>query len=331
MSAPEARAPETPAAPTDDIQLSGLTRLLWQVAGETTGHLSESCLQLHTQIEDLLDAPSQTQLQQAQNLWQQLHARVLLTNPVTGLAATNPSLFAELAQDLTLVTQQPIAPGFLDRVQNYPYSGIVYDVSLPLNRDTLLNQHGLTAANEATVGLHVLEFLLFGDTGERSVDDFRQANVAGSHSKSSEQPNNRRRTLLQLTSRLTCDALESLPEHWHPGSTSAHTYNRLASHTQLELWRYALASNLQTILDPEHCEFTQQPCIVSPDAVGSLLSFLAHEHDGYRLLPELNLLSLDAQLESLQNNAEVAAAERQQHLTMILKTISEQAQTPGQK
>lgn len=135
--------------------------------------------------------PRRAWRQRAQS-WQALHAASHLASPALGLATSNPNLFATLAADIQPVHQYPIAPGFLDSVQGYPASGLVHDISLPIRRDTLLQQHGLTDNSEATLGLHVLEFLLYGDTGERTAEDYRRAQSGSAQLKVSELPQNRR-------------------------------------------------------------------------------------------------------------------------------------------
>lgn len=54
-------------------------------------------------------------------------------------------------------------PGFVDAVPGYAFSGIVNDTSLPISKETLLDQHGLTAESDVSLGFSVLEFLLWGD------------------------------------------------------------------------------------------------------------------------------------------------------------------------
>lgn len=236
-------AATTPRAQTPVVSTSRpapLSDKLRQQALTASLSLAESCRQMQQQIGELLTSPSAQTLQAARQSWQSLHAASHLTSPALGLAASNPNLFAALATNIQRAHQYPIAPGFLDGVQGYPASGLVHDISVPIRRETLLQQHGLTDDSEATVGLHVLEFLLYGDTGERSAEDYRQAQNGSDQLKVAELPQNRRRNLLQLSARLTCESIEQLAAHWQPSSATVATLLRLPASSQLELWRNAL-------------------------------------------------------------------------------------------
>lgn len=274
--------------------------------------------------------PRRAWRQRAQS-WQALHAASHLASPALGLATSNPNLFATLAADIQPVHQYPIAPGFLDSVQGYPASGLVHDISLPIRRDTLLQQHGLTDNSEATLGLHVLEFLLYGDTGERTAEDYRRAQSGSAQLKVSELPQNRRRALLQLATGLTCEAIEQLATHWRPGSVTVASLQRLPAGSQLELWRNALDASLAAARDTEHCEFAPEGCLLSIPALHQLLALLKVQHNGQSLRPELDIPAIETQLQSLQDNPDISAEEKQHHLQLMLARLTDPGQTPGQK
>ena len=97
----------------------------------------------------------------------------------------------------------PIQEGFLDSLQYYPTSGIINDLTLSIDRETLRNQHGITDAEEVSLGFHAMEFLLW----DRPVADFveqtgltevQTSRGLGLHQLS----NNRRRETLKLISTL---------------------------------------------------------------------------------------------------------------------------------
>lgn len=73
---------------------------------------------------------------------------------------------------LTQLDSWPIQGGYIDYVPGYPFSGIVNDLTLVIDEQTLRNQHLFTDNSNASIGYHALEFMLWGDNGERSPHDF---------------------------------------------------------------------------------------------------------------------------------------------------------------
>jgi putative iron-regulated protein len=60
------------------------------------------------------------------------------------------------------INHWPIVPGYIDYVDGYPDSGIVHDINVNLDADSLREQHGSFDVSEVTLGFHVIEFLLWG-------------------------------------------------------------------------------------------------------------------------------------------------------------------------
>lgn len=56
----------------------------------------------------------------------------------------------------------PILPGFLDGTATHPASGLIHDESLELTTATLLQEHGVTDLQEVALGLHAIEYYLWG-------------------------------------------------------------------------------------------------------------------------------------------------------------------------
>jgi putative iron-regulated protein len=73
------------------------------------------------------------------------------------------------------INHWPIVPGYIDYVDGYPDSGIVHDINVNLDADSLREQHGSFDVSEVTLGFHVIEFLLWGydaDSVVRPTTDF---------------------------------------------------------------------------------------------------------------------------------------------------------------
>jgi putative iron-regulated protein len=66
----------------------------------------------------------------------------------------------------------PIEGGYIDYIQGYPFSGIVNDLTLDIDEDSIRSQHGFTDPSNASLGYHALEFMLWGNDGKRSARDF---------------------------------------------------------------------------------------------------------------------------------------------------------------
>lgn len=96
----------------------------------------------------------------------------------------------------------PVEPGYLDGFDPHPYSGLIHDLSLPIDEENLRAQHQLTDLEEATLGLYSLGTLLFGPDLKRPMTDFQQQTQLNSEQKQqgyqsvNELPVNRRRKLI---------------------------------------------------------------------------------------------------------------------------------------
>lgn len=145
----------------------------------------------------------------------------------TVLLAVSPEQHGILAEARSRLGNPLTMPGFIDSVEEYPYSGIVNDASLPLDTDTLRQQHGITDEAEVSIGFDVVAFLLWGEHRQkpelapRPVTDYE---IASNWDDSTtelpieEHPNNRRRRLLALTLELLAADCQALLGSWQSGA-----------------------------------------------------------------------------------------------------------------
>ncbi|UTF61697.1 imelysin family protein [Gilvimarinus sp. DA14] len=252
-----------------------LSDQLWQIAAQSIDNSNLQCAQLSQAVQQLLRATDEKNLHATQQAWLALHGSVIENATAFSLATVSPDLFAPLAGQINRIDSQPIAPGFIDAVAGYPYSGLVHDFSTPINRATLTDQHQLTDDSEALLGLHVLEFLLFGENGERQAEDFI-ATEQGTDSLSPQQrPQNRRRDLLALTSKILCDDLEALTNLWRSKHSSiSSAYYQLPPLGRLMLWREAMAAAVNTLAQNE-CVFAADLCQNPQNLLSGLEGLLA--------------------------------------------------------
>ena len=252
---PEREAPIA-AQPETHVSDQQLSEQLWRQLATRLNTLTKHCEQQYDLIESFLAAPGAQSLQQAQTGWRTLHTQLAKTAPVHGLASSSPDLFAQLKRQLNRIAPYPIAPGYLDSINGYPYSGLIHDFSVPISRDTLRNQHQLTGNSEVLLGLHAQEFFLFGEGGTRTAADFIQQTQDTEQLSAHQRPENRRRTFLRLNSRLLCDDMQTLSTNLTAPSAP---YIGLPAASQLALWHKAIAAELDTV-EVNHCDFAPGGC-----------------------------------------------------------------------
>ena len=121
----------------------------------------DACLmsleQLQSSTTEFLSAPNSTNQKQAKRAWLQAHKAFLGSN-LFSLVSQNQLIFQ--------IDAWPIQEGFLDSIPNYPQSGIINDLTVAIDTESLQEQHGITDSREVSLGFHALEFLIFGRTPE---------------------------------------------------------------------------------------------------------------------------------------------------------------------
>lgn len=158
----------------------------------------------------LLKQPDAAQLEAAQNAWALLYSHFSRAWPVL---ASRAALTPQLAPPLARADIWPILPGYVDAVPGWPESGIVYDVTLALNTETLLAQQDMTDPAEVSVGLQVLHQLLAGvpEAPRAALDLTAVTELLPSHQLPlRELPENRRRSYLDVASALLLEDLTLL-------------------------------------------------------------------------------------------------------------------------
>ncbi|WP_027330404.1 imelysin family protein [Marinimicrobium agarilyticum] len=266
-----------PAAPLGEPApgLAESTLAAWQQGGDWLSEAQRRCATLHEQIQTFLATPEPAQLESARARWHECHNGWHRLDPLLALADSNPGLFGDLGRVRFAIDAHPLQPGYLDSIDGYPYSGIVNDITLAITARTLRDQHGLTDDSDVVLGLHALEFLLWGEQGKRPVEDYTHQIEPRDEQLSDELtegqlPNNRRRELLRLISQLLQDDLAATRERWLASEDRWYrTYRNLHPASRVALLREALRALLQdtlpTALEAEadseqvHSRFAGQP------------------------------------------------------------------------
>lgn len=184
--------------------------LLQQEQAERLRRLSASSLVFADAVEGLLGDPVDERLATAREGWAQLYRSF---NEAVVILACRAVESASMATALQRVDPFPILPGYIDGLTDWPDSGIVNDVSLPLSRESLRAQQGVTAQEEASLGFQVVAFLLEGEpAAPRLVAALTEVTEIpeGSEFSLPEQPENRRRQYLSLATALLVEDLQML-------------------------------------------------------------------------------------------------------------------------
>jgi putative iron-regulated protein len=170
---------------------------------------------LESAVTRFLETPSETTLRAARDAWRTSREGYEPTEvfrfsdgPIDG-----DSAIAGREGPENRINAWPVDEAYLDSVAGSPRGGIIPQLSIPMDRETLVRAHGSRDESEVTLGYHAIEFLLWGqdrDTltaGRRPYTDF----VAG------DAVRDRRRTCLALLTRILVDDLGAVTREWGRG------------------------------------------------------------------------------------------------------------------
>ena len=149
----------------------------------------------------------------------------------------------------------PIQPGYLDSFGPHIHSGIVNDITLLIEPHTLRSQHLVTDREEVTLGLYAIEYLLFGDkdyTNKINTSFKRFVSVttlpeslAQAGLNIGELPNNRRRALIELQSRLLVNDINMLISFYQTDGALMTAFKKLSALEKLQAFKRSVARSLQ--------------------------------------------------------------------------------------
>ena len=154
------------------------------------------------------------------------------------------------------INHWPIIPGYIDYVNGYPDSGIVYDINVTLDVDSIREQHGAFDIYEVTLGFHVIEFLLWGydtDSVARPATDFDAVlELTPEETESGysleQLSNNRRRLFLAVAVDTLVEDFRALQSLWLTEESSIRQRIESTSGTELIV---ILADSMSAMLNQE--------------------------------------------------------------------------------
>lgn len=216
---------EEPGATKDEYQIHHTSISLLSSINQKHQQAIIAIKALKASIDTLLAEPSPENLEISRQAWQTAHLAFLQSQQINfrdlyrnlyqlldhPFIRDQQEHIPQLQRLSFYVDASPIETGFLDSIEGYPDSGIVMDLTLSIDAETLRRQHGITAPEEACLGFHPLEYFLW----ERQIADFSPSD--------SEDHVVRRRMVLSIIAglleedsnnyfNLMEELLESLPE-----------------------------------------------------------------------------------------------------------------------
>lgn len=207
---PEPALPESADGAPWQAEQEELAARLASDAQQRLRRLSVSATGFGDAVDGLLQDPTEARLDTARQAWSHLYRTFNEAFVVLACKASrNPADQARLLRADVF----PILPGYVDGLAEWPDSGIVHDPVLPLTREALLEQQGMTQEGEASVGFQVIHFLLNGEPGiVRTVETFiGETELAEDQAgELADQPRNRRRAYLHTASALLVEDLTLL-------------------------------------------------------------------------------------------------------------------------
>ena len=142
------------------LDVTGMTSIAKAIHTKNQHRTKEELKALTNSVEAFLSKPNAEKLITLQNNWVKTHDALL---KVKFLAQTPTSQLM-----IEQIDSSPIEPGFLDSLPSYPETGIISDLTVPMTEISIREQHQFTDPSEASLGFHVIEYLVFS----RPIEDF---------------------------------------------------------------------------------------------------------------------------------------------------------------
>ena len=228
----------------EKIDTSAFTAQVGIVAYTRLSDATQAAQSFDSKLASFMYHPNPVNHTEIQAAWRLAYDRFLNSLIFSYLPIQDPpdwySQKIDYKQLLMQLDSWPIEGGYIDYIEGYPYSGIVNDLTLDINEESIRAQHGFTDPTNASLGYHAIEFMLWGHTGKRqSPDFFPQDNTAPIPSNDSDaitevaesdvsaalgtqvlqpQNHNRRRQYTQLLSELLQKDLHRIQRRWEPSS-----------------------------------------------------------------------------------------------------------------
>ena len=134
---------------------------------------------MNTDLSALAETPNDRTLEQARTSWRNAYTAYLQSLPSTSIPVDEPSDWKSAGLTRSALTETinpwPLEPGYIDYYDGYPYTGSEKGTTHNLSEGSLQEQHRFADVSYVSLGFHVIEFLLWGENGQRPASDFNPA------------------------------------------------------------------------------------------------------------------------------------------------------------
>lgn len=245
------------------------TRVL-EISENSVKHYCKTLADAVIKIDNFRTHPAPESMQAAKQEWTQAHEALMRIKYLQYLPVDHPALSQKTSlqtspsasdhsetttsNDTSLqqslwarLDQTPLFGGYLDYVKLYPFSGIV-NSDLPISSQTLRSEFQFADDMYVTTGLHAMEFLLWGEDGDRPVNDFQ---LKADTSEDDRLKISRRTELLKTMNQILKEDSDSLCATWQP--TPSYYISKIrqyGSHQQLEIILQSIKGALQMEILP---------------------------------------------------------------------------------
>ncbi len=184
---------------------------------------------LQNELALFIESPNTGSMDNVRASWLRTHSAFELTSLhryFAGIVVAEQESLA-LFQLQYRINHWPILPGYIDYVEGYSDSGIVHDITVVLDVPGLQAQHGVFELAEATLGFHVLEYLVWGENQQqnalRPASDYEPlmqltAEQIDGGLELAHLSNNRRRQFVVVVSDALLEDFQSSQLLWNQGS-----------------------------------------------------------------------------------------------------------------
>ncbi|MCH8499677.1 MAG: hypothetical protein LAT63_14465 [Marinobacter sp.] len=158
--APDTPAGTPPAPAAEMLPDAPVPAAVMQLTATLSHDTCEAAAQLQTATLTFTAQPDADGFQAARKAWQNAHQQFRALKVLYKLAGLPMPHLGEDGRDT--LTAHPLLPGYLDRVSGWPSSGLVHS-DISLTQDFLRQDHQAFDFYNLTLGVHPIEFMLWGD------------------------------------------------------------------------------------------------------------------------------------------------------------------------
>lgn len=149
-----------------------------QLAHQQATAMLNHCTSMSGAVQRFLAESNDTNLTEAQEQYRSCY-RSWVGNRLFFQQPFSLSDSKNFQQLIDLTDTRPFQPGYIGGLPEYPYSGLVHELDIPLTEANLKSQHRLMDEESASVGFPVVEFFLW----KSPADDFWDASAEGADPK----------------------------------------------------------------------------------------------------------------------------------------------------